>query len=436
MSKTELRKALTTTGDGAALLPYDLDPVLHEELLALQPLTMLLDILPAGGKTHEYSVRSSHPYAWFEGETTSAQNQNSVYARKAVILKILRQWGSVSGFSRAMDEKFIDNFVAELEGAVEGMSNTIEYGALHGCDDQIGFTGDAYQYNGVLPLVYKYAPANVIDAGGNKIILGDLDDALAKCAAFRGVARDPKLWLMGLGMKNVIDGLQTAVQIPLRSAELFDGKLNMATYANVPIFETDYLVPESSTSSPTVSGHANSGGSLADDQYFYMISSVTQFGEQIAGVEGNVTTSGSTNTAHLTWTHDNDAKLYMIWRGLSTGGANLKLLDIIPALTYNADGSVLSVVESYLDDGTKTPVTGVKPLLTGEQIIVCINRNPKRGVAFLGKVDDMGREMNNLFSYVELARIKDTYDFMLKGYMALRLVHPNLVSVIRHVKLS
>jgi len=437
----ELRKALLTTGDGAALLPYDLDPILHEELLKLQPLAVLLSIIQAGGKTHEYSVRSSHPQAWFEGEVTPANAKNSVYARKTVAMKIQRIWGSVSGFAQAMDEAFVDALAVELEGSLEGMSNVLEYGLMWGAADDIGFTGDAYQYSGLIPRLMAYASGNIFDAGGNQITLDDLDQAYALATGFRGVRGDPKVWLMGTRMKQVVDGLQQRVQIPLTEAVLADGKIIMAAYANVPILETDYLVPATTTTSPAVTAAAASGGSLVDDEYFYIISSVTATGEQVGGTEDSATTSVTDNTVDLTWTADENALLYLIWRGLATGAANMKLLDIIPALTYDSAGTVSGAVESYSDDGSidtgaGTSLTDLQPLSSGEQNILLVNYNPRRGAAFLGKVDDMGRPTDRLFSFVELARVKDTYDYMLKGYIASRLVHPNLVAMVRHATLT
>ena len=93
------------------------------------------------------------------------------------------------------------------------------------------------------------------------------------------------------------------------------------------------------------------------------------------------------------------------------------------------------MVATYSDDGSKTPVA-IKPLEAGEQNIVLLNTNPKRGVAFLGLVDDMGDQLDTLFRYVPLARTKDAYDYLLKGYLAFRLIHPNLVSMVRHAKLA
>jgi len=441
-SGEELRKALLTTGDGAALLPYDLDPMLHEELLKVQPLAVLFSVLEAGSKTHEYNVRSSHPQAWFEGEVTPANAKNSVYQRKSVQMKIQRIWGSVSGFAQAMDERFIDALSTELEGSVEGMANILEYGLMWGAADDIGFTGDPYQYSGLIPRVFADAPGNIVDAGGDQIDLADLDEAIARSTAFRGVRGDPKVWIMSTRMKQVVDGLQTKVQIPLTESVLAEGRIVMANYANVPMLESDYIAPASgATSSPTATAAPASGGALIDDEYFYVISSVTAYGEQVAGGEDSATTSTTNNTVDLSWTADAGALLYMIFRGLATGNANLKLLDVIPALTYDAAGTVNGSVEAYSDDGSIDTGSGatlpdIQPLSTGEENILLANYNPRRGGAYLGKIDDMGRQTDRLFSFVELARVKDTFDYMLKGYLSARLVHPNLVAVVRHAKLA
>jgi len=435
-TQKELSKALTSSGDGAALVPYDLEPILNQELLVLQPLTELIDIVDAKGKTHEYTLRSSHPQGWFEGETTPANAKNGAYLRKTVQLKIQRIWGSVTGFAQAVDEAFIDALATELEGSLEGMSNTLEFGLLWGASDDIGFTGDAYQYSGVLPRIFKLAPDNVISAAGSKVSLDHLDQAIAAITKYRGTGSDPKLWIMGLRMRQVVDGLQTRVQIPLTSTVLQDGKITMANYSGAPILESDFVVPAATSTSPTLSASIAAGGALPDGSYTYRIASVTMYGEQVASATTSACVAATTNKkAELTWTADANALSYMIFRKLGTG--EWALLDIIAALTYDANGTVNGAVATYTDDGSKAVIAKVKPLETGEQNIVLINRNPNRGVAFLGKVDDMGRPVANLFSFVELARVKDTYDYMVKGYLAVRMKYPNVsAAVIRNVKIA
>lgn len=433
---SELKKALTHAGDGAELAPYDLDPYLHEELVGAQPLMSLMSILQAEGPTHEYRVRSSHPMGWFEGEVTPANPANGTYARKTVAMKIARIWGSVSGFAQKADEKFINALETELAGSVQGMADVFEYGILHGTADDIGFTGDPYQYSGILPRLFAYAPENVIDGGGAKVTLDMLDQVIAKAAKFRQVKNDPAFWAMGTRMKQVVDGLQSKVQIPLRSQELFDGKLIMGTYAGRPIYETDYLASSEITSSPAVTAAKAAGGELTAGAYKYAISSVTAYGEAVASALSSAATTETTNLkVNLTWTADANAKAYMIWR--TEKDANVPyLLDIIPAKTYDSAGTVNGSVETYSDLGTRTLNKSIEPLLTGEQQILFVNTNPVRGAAFVGLIDDMGRQIDGLLNFVELARVKDSYDYMLKNYGALRLVHPNLAGVIRHVKVA
>ncbi len=428
----ELRKALTTA-NAPDLLPYDLEQTLHDELLNLQPLAQMMSVLQAEGLTHEYRFKTAHPIGWFEGEETRGADQQGAYTRKSVQLKISRMWGSVTGFAQTVDERFINALAEEVSGAVMGMSDLFEYGVMYGCSNDIGFTGDAYQYSGILPRLYAYAPENIIDAGGVKVTLDMLDKAIAVAHKHRQTRNDPSMWLMGLRMKQVVDGLQSKVMIPLQSTVLADGKIEMPAYYKRPIYETDYVVP-TGTVSPTPTAALAAGGTLSTANALqYRISSVTAYGEQVGSVaSGSVTPSAGNLTVNLTWTADPAAKLYMVFR--KDGAGAFKLLDIIPALTYDASGKVNGARTTYSDTGAITALKAVKPLEQGEEHICLFNIQPNRGAAIMGKVDDMGRQVDRLIQFVELARVKDTYDFMLKNYSTLRLVYPNLLTSIRHVK--
>lgn len=437
INQSELHKALTSSGDGAALVPYDLDSFLEEELLKQQPLAAIIGVLQAESKTHEYTLRTSHPQGWFEGESTPANNKNSVYTRKSVALKIQRIWGSVTGFAQAVDEAFVNALAEELDGSIEGMSNVLEYGAMWGCADDVSYTGDPYQYSGIVPRLFSYASDNIIDAAGAKVTLDMLDQAIAKATGYRGVRGDPKLWVMGQRMRQIVDGLQTRVQIPLTQVELADGKIRMNAYDGIGILESDYIVPAATSTSPSdMTDTAAAGGAMADGDYAYQIASVTMEGEQVAAAAtAGATTETTNNSVDLAWTADANALLYMIFRQVG-GTGEFNLIDIIPALTYDAAGTVNGAVETYSDEGALTPNANIEPLAAGEQNILLANVNPRRGITFMGKVDDMGRPLDRIFSFVELARTKDTFDYMLKGYLSLRLKHPNLVSMVRHVKLA
>lgn len=430
-----LKKAiLQTTSDGQYLLPYDLEPVLHEELLRLQPLLELLPFGQAGSKTHEYNLRTSHPQGWFEGEITAGDAAIGGYTRKSVVVKIGRIWGSVAGFAQAMDERFVDALATEIENSLFGMADLFEYSALYGCANDITFTGDAYQTTGILPRVFKDAPENVLDGGGDKITLDDLDEMLSKVRKYRQTMRDPAIWFAGIRMKQVLDGLQSKVQLPLQSVELADGKLIMAAYADAPIFQTEYMVP-GTTSPADLDGVVAAGGTLPDGDYKHRIASITMFGECVAGALTTADTAGAgNNKVNLTWTADANAKLYMIFRTATGAAGDAMLIDIIAAKTYDGNGKVSGNVEAYSDDGSKSTISQVIPLETGEQQILYANRHPVRGAGFIGRIDDMGRQIGNMLQYVEMARTKDTYDYFLKAYFAMLMRYPNLFGVIRNVK--
>ncbi len=352
------------------------------------------------------------------------------------MLKIGRIWGGVTGFAKTVDERFIDALAAELEGSLQGFADLLEYSVFFGIANDISaYTGDAYQTTGLLPFIYANAAAtNVIDAGGDKITLADMDNVLAVARRYRQVRNDPAFWAMSLKMKQVTDGLQTKIQLPLQTVTLPDGKIEMAAYGGAPIFETNYCEP--GTTSPTTTSALAAGGALPDTiAYTHAISSVTMYGECIRGTAGTQrTTGGGNNTINLTWTADATAVAYMIWRKIASGTYNL--LDIIAAKTYDANGTVNGTVAAYSDAGAKSENASVKALETGEQIIVYANRHPTRGINLLGKVDDYGQQLANFMTYMELARTKDTYDYMIKAYFAMLMRYANLHGVIRHAKLA
>ncbi len=438
LDKTALRKALDTsdTNGNSNLLPYDLESYLGEELLNLQPLAILIPVMQAEGKTHEYNLKTSHPMGWFEGESTPANPKGGTYVRKSTMLKIQRIWGSVTGFAQTMDEAFIDALANELEGSLQGMADLLEFSIMFACSDELGFTGDAFQFSGIFPRLAAFSPANIVDCGSDKLTLSDLDGALGIMGKFRQSRNDPKMWLMSLGMKQVSDGLQTKIQIPLTSMDLADGKITMSSYGGAPILETDYVVPEAVSTSPADLAGVNGAGGDVDVSVKYRIASVTAFGEQVAAAASGAVdcaSAGGNQKVTLGWTPDDTAKLYLIFRQ-DGGTGKFNLIDIIPALKYDAAGTVNDTVDEYVDDGSHEPVA-IHPLEAGEEQIILINRNQERGTTFLGKVDDMGRQTGRLMSYVELARVKDTYDYMIKSYLGCRIKYPNTAAVIlRHVK--
>lgn len=433
--ETMLRKALTSV-DSADLRSEDLDPVLHEELVEKQPLLSLFDVQQADGKVHEYRKITSHPKGWFEGESTPANARTGTYSRETVQLKILRNWGEVTGFNQAVTAKDLDMLALEIDLSLQGLSDMIEWSTLYGTASDQGFSGDAYAYSGILAYIYNNAAStNVFDGGGNKITLGELD-AMIDVIDYRGTDGDPKFFIMANNMKQVVDGLQTQVQMNINSAQLFDGKITMGTYDSLPIFTTNMVKPPSSsgvTGLAAVEGSDVSSGA-ANSEYGFRVSSITFEGEGVAVAEATVTPTADYDV-DLSWTADAAAYAYMIWVEPAAGGGH-DLIDIIPAFTYDSAGTVSGNVEAYNYADFSVVNENIQCLEADEQMIILANASNRNGASYLGLVDSMGQQVESMVSYVPLARTKDSYDFMLKSYLTMKVVNPLLFSVLRHVKLA
>jgi len=433
MSKdTELRKALLqTTGSGQYLAPEDLEPVLVEYLKKISPLMGLVDVGRANGMSHQVNVRTAIPSAWFEGEVTAGTAAASTYTRNSVGLKIMRAWGGVSGFQRAASSKFIDALEAEQTGSIEAMADLLEYSLLWGND------ADSYQTSGLDTYVSEDVSGTNITNNSTMttVTLSNLDTALDVAEGYRGVQRDKKVFVMSPSMISKVSALQTLVQRNVQQVE-FEGGFRMNTYRGVPLVPSSFVQPASTTTSPTVTATAAAGGSLADDEYFYRISSVTMYGEQLVGGEDSATTATTNNTVTLTWTADSNAKLYKVWRGTATGVANMTLLTTIAAKTYNSSGAVSASVATFSDDGSYTADSNITPLTTSGEVIFLANLDPRRGMTFKSLLSELGEPVDNLIRYVELARTKSAYEFIMETFGAIQIPWSKLHYTIRGVKPS
>lgn len=460
----DIRKAilLSTQASGQALIPEDLDPVLIEYLYRIAPVIRRIGKSRADGKTHEINRRTAVPTSWFSGELGVLASAHSTYRRDTVQMKILRSpKGGVSGFERASARSYIDSLETEILGMVESMADLYEWSLLWGCTEETavasmyhGFTGDDYQFTGLIPFIFNDVNAaanNVFDAAGGAVTLSDLDDGENAAEGFRGVARDPKVWLMSRQMRSRINGLETQIYRVPETVEFVGGWI-MTAYKHNPIAASDFL-SASQGGSPSLTGNVSdpvSGTGLAVGEYYYRMSSITRLGEQPAGAAGSASIAAATGDMALTWTADANAMSYMIWRGAVGGGsgahADLSLIDIIVAQTYDTNGVVNGDVTTYTDNG-RTRITTVHPLASDEQNIVLMNLNERRGAVLLYLPTDITEgvavpaelraeagDLRALFGLVELARTRSSWDFQLEGYEALQVPWPRLHAMIRRVK--
>lgn len=351
-------------------------------------------------------------------------------------MKILRTWGGVSGYTQTMSQRFINALEAELIGSVEAMANLIEYGLMYGNDV------DSYQFNGLDTYIAEDSTAQKsINNGGNILnvdgagSLAHLDAMIDQVETYRGTMNDQKIFIMTPQMISYVTGLQTRINREVQTVE-FEGGFRMSTYRDIPLYPSGFLRPLATTTSPTVTATAAAGGSLVDDEWFYGISSVTSYGEQLMGTTDSATTATTNNSVDLTWTADPDANLYKIWRGTADGADNMQLLTVIAAKTYNSDGEVTGSVEAWSDEGTLTPVAAIEPLATGEESVFLTNISEVNGLKMLGKINVMGESMNNWLTYIPLAPRKSALEYLVESFMSVQCAYPTLHAVARRIKPS
>lgn len=431
-----LNKALmTSTGAGANLLPYDLDPIIGEYLGKVSPMWAALPKKQADGKTHEYTIRTAVPQAWFEGELATPAPATSTYKRESVQLKILRVAGGVSGYQQAVTERFVNALQAEVEGAVQGFGEMVEWAILH------GNKADAYQFDGLDALMAADATArksiatggNILDGAGSTIALSNLDSMIDAVNSYRIGGNDRRVFVMSNAMISKITGLQTRISRTVQTVD-FEGGFRMSTYRDIPLVPSSFVSPSSTTTSPTVTATAAAGGAMADGTYHYAIASVTATGEQLMGVTDDATTATTNNSVDLTWTADANAKLYRIYRGAAATAASMTLLAVIPAKTYDSEGVVSGNVTSWSDEGALTPVAAIHPLTTGEESIYLVDLDATRGLQMFGMMSPLGERTDTFVSYIPLATRKSAFEFMIEGFMAPAAPYPVLHSVARRVK--
>lgn len=443
---SELRKALVTTGSGQYLIAEDLEPLIRENLLELSPLTDMVPVIQATGKTHEVARRTATPGgARAEGEMTPVAYTQSTYDRRTVVMKILRAAGQVSDFQQSAARSFTDCLADEIDAQTEDMADSFEFHTIYGCADDTGFTGDAYRYSGVYPYILYDDAANCCrDAGGDTITLTDLDGALNQTKnKYRNLRNVRYVWLMSPSMISKISGLETRIQRMVPTID-YEGKFTMALYDTVPMLPSGFVQPDGTAAPTSLTGASGvlTGGTIADATYYYGIASITTFGEQLATTGVSVVVSGGAGAGSVTlsWTADSNALLYAIYRtggGEADSAANYDLIDIIAAYSYDSVGTATAGgITTYNDLGALTAKTTCHPLSTGEEVIFLVGLGENQGVARPMLNPTLGEPMDDLIRFVPLVETTDSYQFRLKTYHALQVPWGKVHAVIRRAKPS
>jgi len=312
---------------------------------------------------------------------------------------------------------------------IEAMANQLEFGTIW------GNTIDPFQIMGLDGQI----TTNIHNHLGVKVTLKLLDDMIDAATGVRGAERDPAIFIASKGMVSAISGLQTLARINVERVE-YEGGLRMTLYRGYPILETSYVKPGGTAAPAAFTATIGAGGALPAGVYRYQIASVRETGEEVAAAEANCTAAAGNLTANLAWTADPLAWLYKIYRSNVDGAAgSAYLYRTIAGHGRDATGLVNSNVAVFADTADLARPTGAAletPLAGTDENMFFVNLNPERGAAIVSLVNALGVPVNNLVSFIELARTRSSLDFMLESFLALQVPWQQLHAHARRVRVA
>ena len=435
--KSLIRKALdSSTGEGQALVPEKLEEIITNTIVRLTPEMALVTPRFDSQKFHEFNRITSLPSAGGAmGEGATTPTRNSTYSRQSVEMKVIRRKGAVTNFLQDSASNYIDAAAAEMENhLVAHIYDLITYNLWGNAN------ADPYTYSG---LEYYISTNRTREGAGGTVPtdLSFLDDMIDANVEANG-AMHRKAFLMSPKMQSKVSRLLTNVRLQqggqdgMAQVEI-QGGWRLAAYRNIPIIPTSAVRPRATMGTVTVAS-AGSGSAIADDEYFFRVAPVTYNGEELASAEVSETTTNA-DTITLSWTAHDGALFYKIYCGLTTGAANLNLVKVIPAFTYDATGTITGFREQVVfesnpdatDPTTSTGETNTVPSHMENDVpleatggvapenVILWDLDEYQGLGKMPYTNSAGSRFGGLVTIKPLAETDDFLPFLVKSYAAI-----------------
>lgn len=432
-NKSLIQKALTSvTNVGEALIPELLEEVITNTVVRMSPELAVMKGRFDPQKFHEFNRLTALPAAGGAmGENAVTPTRNATYARTSVELKVVRRKGAVTNFLQDSSARYIDAAAAEMENHLLAHVFDLNTYILWGNE-----LADAYSFGGWDRFIGTNRLTEVT-TGTVPTTLAFLDEMIDLNLEKQGDGHD-RVFFMSARMLSLVSRLLTNVRLNqgLTAGGLtqvnIGGGWRLNAYRDIPIITTSGVRPQQTMTTVTAA-HAGSGTAIPNDEYFFRVTPVTYNGEEIACAEISDTTSSS-DTLTLSWTAFPGALYYKIYCGLTTGGANLPLVAVISAFTYDADGTISGAVASHIFTsnpsvaGASVPTAMQSDLayvanIAGgnqpEETILLIDLDAYQGMGKLPYTNSGGSRFNGLVTMQPLAQTDDNIPFLIKSYPAL-----------------
>jgi hypothetical protein len=380
------------------------------------------------------------------GENATTPITQSVTLRTGKTLKVIRRKGAVTNFLQDTSGDFIDAAAYETENHLTAhiydMINYILWGN-EACNP--------YEFSGLDYFIATYR-TNGVRFGDSFTSLSVLDGMIDKSNR-KGGNKHRRAFVMSPEMLSKFSQLLSNVRLNqgltggLSQVDV-NGGWRLNAYRDIPIIESSNTRPQTTMTALTPSTAA-SGGTVPDSTtYYFAVAPVTLNGEELAARTSQATGAPGTgvNTVSLAFTAFPGAYRYKIYCS-STQYAE-KLVAIIPASTYDANGTPAGAVNSVtfttapstvnptftVTDGSVTTSGLVTTVPTGmindlcleqdtghsaPEVIMLWDLDPIQGLGKLVYTNSSGSMFEGLVTTENLARIDDYLQFMIKSYVCL-----------------
>lgn len=379
------------------------------------------------------------------GENSTTPITNSKTSRDNVTLKVVKRKGKVTNFLIDTSQDFIDTAAYEMENHIQAHVIDLIYYLVWGNKDS-----NTYEYDGLEKLITSQKNAFSTVSGGavpsNLTFMDDMIDASNR----KGGARHSRAWLMSPEMLSKVSQLLTNVRLNqgLQGSGItqvdINGGWRLNAYRDIPIIETSSLSPIEAMSPTVTVTKVATGGDMSNSTLYVYVSPITQDGEQAPCAEKTVTLDAGTavqrfkidlDDVHKTTINGTavaTAYAYKIYVGTATGVANCTLKKIVPAFTYDADGTPNgdNGVDSSIYVSTLTPGSDVPSAMQSDiplvasggvypESVVLWDLDPIQGLGKLPFTNKPGDRYKGLVVTKPLAEIDDFINFLVKSYLAL-----------------
>ena len=441
---TAIQKALTVaSGVGQGFSPQSLEKNVTDTVIKLQPEIALLTGVQIASRTHDFNQKTALPApGGAMGEAATTGDTNSKNALSTVTLKVIRRRGKISYFLKDVSREYMNVQQYEMQNQLQAHALDLRNYVLYG-----NATANPYEFDGLDRLITTNRINNAV-GGVVPSSLAVLDDLIDRNIT-KGGAGHRKVFGMSPQMLSLLSRMETTVR---KTADVQGGAFGIVeiaggwrlqTYRGIPIIETTATRPvEQMRPTVTIATGGTTLGSLSNGTFYVQVAPITYEGEQLASTEGSVTLSGGGSNQRIKITLSDIHKdaggninvySYKIYASTTSGAE--KLVSVVPAYTYAADGTVSATVfngtagqdfyiGSMTADSTVTTAAAsdVPYNATGSvnpEGIYLWDIDPIQGLGKFPYASTGGSQFGGMVTVQELYQIDDYLHFLIKTYGAL-----------------